>query len=164
MPTREEIEEAKGKVRESLAKLREASSEQLYVALAEELIAEAKADIRPEPVKRRRWGWFLIPIVLVFLLSASAYSILRMLGFEFADTLERLITFSAKDRVYLLGFAVALASYVATVGRELVKQLPAKESREQKKLRKVFSSLFRSRLASFYWAFRPLSCCFLATS
>ena len=134
MPTSEKIEEAKANIRGSVATLREATADELYFSLVQELIPEARLNTSPKPVKECCLAKFVTPVALVFLVAACAYAILRIIGFS--DGLDRLPSFTAKDRVVLLGFVVALASYVATVGRELVKQVSKKEGNDQKQTKK----------------------------
>jgi len=78
MPTHEEIEEAKGNIRDSVARLRSASPEQLYAALVQELIPEAKLKTPSTPRDVANPKKFVTPVALVFLVSAVVFPILRM--------------------------------------------------------------------------------------
>jgi len=135
--TSTELDEAKRKYLEVVTTLKGATNEELTFALLREFSQTAESagtrqsDNNLNSKRLCFWG----PIILVLFVAAGSSAVLGFMGFS--EKLSCIFQFEIKERIVFLGFVVALASYVASVGRELVKQLSAEHDVNLKKKTKL---------------------------
>lgn len=137
MPSEEKVAQATSNIRSGVQTLRAGSKEQLLAMLLKELSPQFEWEPRSKPSevdrKLRFWLW----IALCFLAAVAA-----TVGVSSSDVFAGFTALQLDSRsiILFLGFVVALASYIANVGRELVKDLRAGTPAEPAKTKE---SVFR---------------------
>ena len=133
--TSTELDEAKRKYLEVVTTLKGATNEELTFALLREFSQTAGLVAKPNPPDNPKKLCFWGPIILVLFVAGGSSAVLGFMGFS--EKLSCIFQFEIKERIVFLGFVVALASYVASVGRELVKQQSAEFDEKLKKTTKL---------------------------
>lgn len=137
MPTDEKVAQATSNIRSGVQTLRAANNEQLLGLLLKELAPqfEWEPSSTPSAVDRKLRFWLWIALCLLAAVAATV-------GVSSSEIFAGFTSLQLESRsiILFLGFVVALASYIANVGRDLVKDLRAGTPAEPAKTKE---SVFR---------------------